>query len=74
MEDKVLKVISTVYTGAMGILAGYFTYKATQDKTDELTENSKFVKKLLIRTGHLALSTGVGFVVFDAVGGTDVYK
>jgi hypothetical protein len=60
--DKVEKGIILASKMVIGLAAGYFVYKATEDKADELTEDCGFVKRNIIQFGRVFVSTAVGIV------------
>ena len=61
------KVIGCVWNLAVAVSTGYYVYKLTEDKTDELVKNSNAFSAIAFGAGRSALSTLAGLVTFQAL-------
>ena len=54
-------LVGSIFTG---ISAGYYVYKATEEKADELVRNGGVVNAFFIGAGQVALAFGAGLATF----------
>lgn len=66
--NKTLIVVQLGCKAMLGMAAGYFAYRALEEKAEELLEDGGVVNAIAIGVGHVALSSAAGAIAFVALG------
>lgn len=66
--DKFAKVVLIGFKIFSGIAAGYFVYKAVNEKADELAQDGGMLNAFMIGAGETAVVTAAGALAYYMVG------